>query len=185
MHNFKYAGINVPSTNRWNLCYESRIPAGWNSYYKFENQCNKSDTLGWEVRSMLFNTMVVQMLLMIMHNIEIYTTLHKQRFGRCLPLSKRTETQPDQGSTTMAFLCKILVSCSLTNPPYHNYCRLTLVSPLSLAHTRLKRPSRGLQHVQLFDQTRQGKHLIHAESITEPILGHICNRILIEDLPNR
>ena len=31
-------GINVPLTNRWNVCYEFRLQAGWNSYYMFENQ---------------------------------------------------------------------------------------------------------------------------------------------------
>ena len=39
------------------------LQAGWNSYYMFENQCNQSDTQGWEVRLMLFNAMVVQMFL--------------------------------------------------------------------------------------------------------------------------
>ena len=51
------------STNRWNVCYKSRIQAGWNSYCMFENQCNKSDTRWREVRLMLFNNMVIQVLL--------------------------------------------------------------------------------------------------------------------------
>ena len=40
----KYPGINFPFTNRWNVCYESRVQASWSSYYMFENQCNKTDT---------------------------------------------------------------------------------------------------------------------------------------------
>ena len=37
--------------------------AGWNGYYMFENQYNQCDTRGWEVRLILFNAMVVQVLL--------------------------------------------------------------------------------------------------------------------------
>ena len=127
------------------------------------------------------NDMINRHMLMRKHNIEIYTTSSR---AKTWPLPDDVTENPNanQGSTTMAFLCKILVSCSLTNPPYHNYCRLTLVSPLSLAHTRLKRPSRGLQHVQLFDQTRQGKHLIHAASILIPILAQIFNSAFVEAL---
>ena len=50
-------------TNRWNACYVSRLHAGWNSHYMFENQCKQCDTRGWEVRLMLFNAMVVQVFL--------------------------------------------------------------------------------------------------------------------------
>ena len=52
-----------PSTNRWNMCYESRLKVGWYNYYMIEHQCNQSDTQGWEVRLMLFNAIVVQVLL--------------------------------------------------------------------------------------------------------------------------
>ena len=58
----QYLGINVPLTNRWNVRNESRHQVGWNSYYMFENQCNQSDAPGWEVRLMLFNAIVVQVL---------------------------------------------------------------------------------------------------------------------------
>ena len=43
--------------------------AGWNGYYMFENQYNQSDTRGWEVRLMLFNAMVVQVLL---YGVEVW-----------------------------------------------------------------------------------------------------------------
>ena len=38
VQSFKYLGSNVPSTNRRNVCYESRLHAVWNNYYMFENQ---------------------------------------------------------------------------------------------------------------------------------------------------
>ena len=44
VQSFKYLGINIPSTNRWNMCYKSSDQAGLNSYYMFENQCSQSDT---------------------------------------------------------------------------------------------------------------------------------------------
>ena len=31
LQNFEYLGTNVPSTNRGNICYESRLHACWNS----------------------------------------------------------------------------------------------------------------------------------------------------------
>ena len=38
VQSFKYLGINVPLINGWNACYVSRLQAGWNSYYMFQNQ---------------------------------------------------------------------------------------------------------------------------------------------------
>ena len=58
MQSFKYLCINVTSTNMWRVHYESKLHAGWNSYYMFENQHNQSDTWDWEVRLMLFHAMV-------------------------------------------------------------------------------------------------------------------------------
>ena len=48
VQSFKYLGINVPSTNRWSTCYKYELQVSWNSYYMFENQCNQSNTWGWE-----------------------------------------------------------------------------------------------------------------------------------------
>ena len=59
---FKYLGIDIAATNRWGGCFESRLQAGKN-YYMLENQCNQSYTRGWEVKLMLFNAMVTQVLL--------------------------------------------------------------------------------------------------------------------------
>ena len=61
VQNFKYLGINAPSTNRLNVCYEPRLQAGCNSYYMFKNQCNQSDTEEWKT-GLMFNAMVVQVL---------------------------------------------------------------------------------------------------------------------------
>ena len=55
VQSFKYLGINVSSTNTWNLGYESGLQEGWNGYHMFENQCSQSNIQGWEVRLMLFN----------------------------------------------------------------------------------------------------------------------------------
>ena len=55
------------SNNSWMYFwhqYESRLQVGWNTYHMFKNQCRKIYNWGWEVRLMLFNTMVVQVLLM-------------------------------------------------------------------------------------------------------------------------
>ena len=40
-----------------------KIQVAWSSYYMFENNCNQTDTGGWEVRLMLFNAAVIQLLL--------------------------------------------------------------------------------------------------------------------------
>ena len=63
VQSIKYLCINVPSTNKWHVCYESRLQAGWNSYYILNNRCNHYDTRGWEVTLMLFTVMVSQVLL--------------------------------------------------------------------------------------------------------------------------
>ena len=68
VQSFKYLGINVPSTNRWNACYESRLQASWNSYYMLKNHCNQCGTRGWELRLMLVNALAVQVLL---HGVEL------------------------------------------------------------------------------------------------------------------
>ena len=69
LQSFKYLGIDIPATNRWSGCFESRLQAGWKSYYMLENQCNQSDTRGWEVKLMLFNAMVTQVLL---YGVEVW-----------------------------------------------------------------------------------------------------------------
>jgi hypothetical protein len=33
VQSFKYLGIDVPATNTWSVCFESRRQAGWKSYY--------------------------------------------------------------------------------------------------------------------------------------------------------
>ena len=58
VQSFKYLGIDVPATNKWSACFDSRLQAGWKSYYLLENQCNQSDTCESEVKLMLFNAMV-------------------------------------------------------------------------------------------------------------------------------
>ena len=68
VQSFKNLGINVPSTNRLNVCYKSRLQATWNKYYMFRNHCNQSGIQGWEVRLMLFNAMAVQVLL---HGLKV------------------------------------------------------------------------------------------------------------------
>ena len=40
VQSFKYLGIDVPTTNKWNTCFDSSLQAGWKSYYLLENQCN-------------------------------------------------------------------------------------------------------------------------------------------------
>ena len=59
--------------------------AGWNGYYMFENQYNQCDTRGWEVRLMLFRTMVVQVLL---YEVEVW--------GGTTPLRARNEVEKIQ-----------------------------------------------------------------------------------------
>ena len=43
--------------------FEFNLQAGWKSYYMLENKCKLSDAHGWQVKLMLFNTMVTQVLL--------------------------------------------------------------------------------------------------------------------------
>ena len=58
VQSLNYPSINFPSTNTWNIYYESRLQDCWNNDYTFENHCNQSDTWGWKVRLMLFNVVV-------------------------------------------------------------------------------------------------------------------------------
>ena len=53
VRSFKYLGIDVSTTNKWSACFDSRLQAGWKSYYLLENQCNQSDTCGWEVTNVV------------------------------------------------------------------------------------------------------------------------------------
>ena len=62
-------GIDVPATNKWIVWFESRLQAGWKSSYMPENKCNQSDTHGWEVKQMLFNSMVTWVLL---YGVEVW-----------------------------------------------------------------------------------------------------------------
>ena len=66
---FKYCGIDVPATNKWSACFDYKLQASWKSYYLLENQCNQSDACGWEVKLMLFNAMVTQVLL---YGVEVW-----------------------------------------------------------------------------------------------------------------
>ena len=52
--------MDIPLTKKLSVCFESRLQASWKSYYMFENQCNQSDTHGWEVNFILFIVMVTQ-----------------------------------------------------------------------------------------------------------------------------
>ena len=58
----KAFGIDVPTTNKWSACFEFRFQGSWKSHM-WEKQCKQGDTHGWEMRSMLFNAMVTQVLL--------------------------------------------------------------------------------------------------------------------------
>ena len=58
VQSFKYLGINGPLTNRWNVCYGSKLQVGLITYNIFENECNRNDTRGWEVR-LMFNAMLL------------------------------------------------------------------------------------------------------------------------------
>ena len=62
-------GIDVPITNKWSAYFDSRVRAGWKSYYLLEKQCNQSDTCGWEVKLLLFNAMITQLLL---YGVEVW-----------------------------------------------------------------------------------------------------------------
>ena len=55
---FKYLGIDVLATNKWSICFESRLRPNWESYCMLENKCNQSDTHRWQLKLMLFNVMV-------------------------------------------------------------------------------------------------------------------------------
>ena len=85
VQSFKYLGNSVPSTNIWKVCYESRLQVGGNSYYMLENQWNQSDIRQWEVKLMLFNVMVVQVLL---DRVEVW--------GDILSLSAWNEIEKNQ-----------------------------------------------------------------------------------------
>ena len=63
MQSFKYLGIDVPSTNKGSVCFESRLQVCWKIYYMLEHQCNQTDTHRWEMKLMLFNVMITQVLL--------------------------------------------------------------------------------------------------------------------------
>ena len=59
----KYLGMNVPSNHMWGTCAQSRMEAGTEKYYEFENMCKQSVTKRWEIKAMGFETCVVQTLL--------------------------------------------------------------------------------------------------------------------------
>ena len=75
------------------MCYYSRLQAGRYNYYMIEHQCNQSDTQGWEVRLMLFNAIVVQVLL---YGVEV--------LGGTIIVSARNEIEKIQ----KMFLCRQL-----------------------------------------------------------------------------
>ena len=68
VQSYKYIGIDVPP-HKESVCVESRCQTGWKSYYMLENKCNQSDTHGWEVKLVLFNAMVTQVLL---YGVEVW-----------------------------------------------------------------------------------------------------------------
>ena len=37
VQSFKYLGIDVLATYKWNVCFEFSLKVGWKSYYKLEN----------------------------------------------------------------------------------------------------------------------------------------------------
>ena len=102
VQSFKYLGNSVPSTNIWKVCYESRLQVGGNSYYMLENQWNQSDIRQWEVKLMLFNVMVVQVLL---DRVEVW--------GDILSLSAWNEIEKNQN----LFLHRKLLAKSSTSYP--------------------------------------------------------------------
>ena len=62
----------------------SRFQGSWKSHM-LEKQCKQSDTHGWEVRSMLFNAMVAQVLL---YGVEVW--------GGTIPLNALNEIEKIQ-----------------------------------------------------------------------------------------
>ena len=46
VQSFKYLIIDVPSTNKWRVCFKSRLQVDGKSHYMLENKCNESVTSG-------------------------------------------------------------------------------------------------------------------------------------------
>ena len=103
---------------------------------------------------------------------------HEQILRNCLATYKRMpESDSNQGSTTMTFLCRNLVSY----PSWTPFTTSIKDSPNFLHLLHLK----SLQHGQSSDHTGlQGEHLIYVLSTIAPILAHRYNRVLVEGLPN-
>ncbi|MCO5586433.1 hypothetical protein L7F22_040373 [Adiantum nelumboides] len=66
---FNYLGIDIPSNHAWGKCAQKRLDAGKAKYYEFENMCHQSTTQRWELKSIIFDTCVVQT---ILYGVEAY-----------------------------------------------------------------------------------------------------------------
>ena len=52
--NFKYLGIEIPSTYKWSKCMDRRLAAAKKMYYMFKTICSHKDINSWKVRCILF-----------------------------------------------------------------------------------------------------------------------------------
>ena len=57
---FKYLGIEIPSTYAWNRCMNRRLAASKRMYYVMETACNHKDIQNWRVKCIFFEAYVMQ-----------------------------------------------------------------------------------------------------------------------------
>ena len=66
---FKYLGIEIPSSNKWTKCMDKRLVAANKMYHMLETACNHKDINSWKVKCILFEAYVMQTML---YGIEMW-----------------------------------------------------------------------------------------------------------------
>ena len=65
---FKYLGIEIPSSYKWNRCMDRRLAAAKRMHYMMETICNHKDINNWKVRCIMFEAFVMQTM---MYGVEM------------------------------------------------------------------------------------------------------------------
>ena len=60
---FRYLGIEIPSSYKWSKCMDKRLAAAKRMYYMLETICNTKDIHNWKIQCILFEAYVMQTML--------------------------------------------------------------------------------------------------------------------------
>ena len=115
-----------------------------------------------------------------MHSIGIDTTFSRAKTWQLLDTREPQNLIPIKEPQLWVSYMESLYHVP---PLYHDHLRLTLLPPISLPHTRLRRPSGTFNMynpLTIQDYKLQGEHLIYAICTLVPI--HMFDRALGEGL---